>query len=151
MKYQKDSYSCGAAAVVNALRCFGVKTSERNVRVYSSTTAEKGTDHHGIVAALRGLGFDGEEFETENKADALAFVKNYLKKGPVILCTMNFQHWVTLIGMVGDWEDAYIIVDPTRTVENKKENGVQILSKKQLLKTWQTRNGKLFGIACRKK
>jgi len=150
MRYQKDSYSCGAAAVVNALRCFGKKISERNVRVFSRTTVEKGTDHHGIIAALRGLGFDGYEFETENKADAFASLKNCLKKGPVILCTMNFEHWVTVIGMVGDWENSYIIVDPTRTVKNKKENGTQILTKKQLLKTWQTREGKLFGIACTK-
>jgi len=151
MRYQKDTYSCGAAAVVNALRCFGNKVSERNVRVFSSTTEENGTDHHGIVAALRGLGFDGEEFETESKTDAIALLKGNLKKGPVILCTMNFQHWVVVAGMVGDWEDSYIVVDSTRTIENKKENGTQVLTKKQLLKTWQTRGGKLFGIACKKK
>lgn len=151
MKYQKDTYSCGAAAVVNVLRCFGKKIPEKNVRAYSSTTEKDGTDEHGIIAALRAFGLDGTTFQTENKADACALLRKNFQYGPVIICTQNLQHWVTIIGMVGDWEDSYIVVDPARTIENKKENGVRIFTKKQLLKTWQARNGKLFGIACSKK
>jgi ABC-type bacteriocin/lantibiotic exporter with double-glycine peptidase domain len=149
MRYQKDSYSCGAAAVVNALRCFGKKVPERNVRAFSSTTQEKGTDEHGIIAALRGLGFDGQSFETEKSDEAVAGLATNMRKGhPVIICTQNLQHWVTVVGMAGD---RFVVFDPARTKGNKSENGVHVYTHKQLSKTWQARNGKLFGVICKTK
>lgn len=149
MRYQKDSYSCGAAAVVNAVRCFGKKVPERIVRSFSSTTKENGTDEHGIVAALRGLGFDGESFELFGKTDAIRGLTSYVRSGkPVIICTQNLQHWVTVVGLVGDM---FIVVDPTRTKGNKLENGCHVYSDSQLARTWQSRDGKFFGVVCKKK
>lgn len=149
MRYQKDPYSCGAAAVVNALRCLGKKTPERIVRAYSNTTPEKGTDEHGIIAALRNFGFDGESFETEKTSEAVTTLTLNIRRGqPVIICTQNLQHWVTVVGMIGD---RFAVADPANTKKNKEENGVHIWSVKQLARNWQSRNGKLGGVVCKVK
>ncbi len=152
MRYQRDQYSCGAAAVVNAIRCFGKKVSEQSVRSFSSTTKEKGTDEHGIIAALRGLGFDGYafEFDSVDRAQATEQLSAMLRRGePAIICTQNFQHWVTVVGKLAN--DRYVIIDPSTSNENKRENGVNVLTKTSLIKTWQSRDGKLFGVGCKTK
>jgi ABC-type bacteriocin/lantibiotic exporter with double-glycine peptidase domain len=155
MKYQKHPYSCGAAAVVNALRCFGKNASEMAVRGFSSTTPEKGTDEHGIIAALRGFGFDGESFDIKNFDEAFSEVRSNIEEGyPVILCTWSMQHWVTVIGVFGREPGngtRFIVADPSNSERNTSENGVKILTKKQLKKSWRSPSGKYYGIACFKK
>mgnify|MGYP003428555599 CR=1 FL=1 len=151
MRYQKHPYSCGAAAVVNAVRCFGKRVAEMKVRSFSSTTKEDGTDEHGIIAALRGLGHDGESFSTGSKDAALDRLFVSLADGhPVIICTQNMQHWITVIGYIGvdSGNIMYVVADPTNTQRNKEENGVHVLSPKLLKKSWQARDGKYFGIRC---
>jgi ABC-type bacteriocin/lantibiotic exporter with double-glycine peptidase domain len=150
MKYQKDSYSCGAAAVVNALRCFGRKVSEMKVRGFSDTSSE-GTSEAGIVQALKGLGFDGTPFDTPDADKAIKILHDCSKRGePVIICVQNLQHWVTVIGVL-DQSRRYIISDPAKTVRNMAENGVHVVSEKEIRKTWQCRNGNFFGIICCRK
>ena len=136
MKYQKDPYSCGAAAIVNALRCFGRKVSEMKVRSFSNTTSD-GTDEKGILNALKSLKFEGKSFELSDKNEALKILRTALNKGnPSILCIQQSQHWVTVVGMA-DNGTKFIVADPAKTVRNLAENGVYVLSKKELLKTWQ--------------
>lgn len=153
MKYQSTPYSCGAAAVVNALRCLGKKVSERVVQKVAFTTPD-GTDEHGIIAALRSLGFDGTAF-SGNFDDAFSELESELSEGyPVILCTWDMQHWVTAMGKLGRDPGngtRIVIFDPSRSKTNKAENGVKVLTKKQLRKSWKSREGKFFGIACFKK
>lgn len=155
MKYQKHPYSCGAAAVVNVLRCFGKNASEMAVRTFSNTSAEKGTDEHGIIAGLRGFGFDGEAFDIKNFDDAFGEIESNIDEGyPVILCTWSMQHWVTVIGSFGRDPGngtKFIVADPSNSDRNTAENGVKILTKKQLKKSWRSRGGKYFGIVCFKK
>lgn len=155
MRYQKDPYSCGPAAVINALRCFGKNLPERAVRVFSSTTPERGTDEHGIIAALRGLGFDGETFERSSFDEAFDEVRSNIDEGyPVILCIWYMQHWVTVVGSFGRDPGngtRLVVADPSNSDRNAKENGIKILTKKQLKKSWRSRDGKYFGIVCCKK
>lgn len=155
MRYQKDPYSCGAAAVVNALRCFGKNVSERAVRAFSSTTPEKGTDEHGIIAALRGLGFNGETMEKASFEEAWGELESNIDEGyPVILCTWSMQHWVTVVGRFGcDPGNGIrlVIADPSNSDRNTTENGVKIVTKKQLKKSWRSRDGKYYGIVCCRK
>ncbi len=140
MKYQKNTYSCGAACVVNALRCFGEKVSERKVRTFSGTTSEQGTNEYGIMAALTGLGHSGARYEVEDKEAAWNKVtKNF----PFITCVMNSQHWVTVVGVV---DDRVIVVDSTNTLLNKSENGVHIVAKREFLRSWRNKDGMYFGI-----
>lgn len=152
MKYQKDPYSCGATAVVNALRCYGKNVSERSVRVLARTTPENGTDEHGIIAALRGFGGDGQTFVYKNFENAFAEVVSWIDEGyPVILCTWSMQHWVTVIGKLGRDPGngtTLIIADPSNSDRNTSENGIKIMTKKQLKKSWKSPDGKFFGIAC---
>lgn len=144
MRYQTKAYSCGAAAVVNALRLFGKKVSEKRVLAHSFTTRENGTDEHGIVSALRNLGFNGDPFEEETEIEAKAVFRS---SNPVIICTQALQHWVTVISL----EDGYyMIIDPARTKKNKKENGIHVVNWKELKRTWQTRDGSFYGILCSK-
>ena len=154
MKYQTTPYSCGAAAVVNALRCLGKKVPERVIQKISFTSEKNGTDEHGIIAALRSLGFDGSPFNGSFD-DAFAELESELGEGyPVILCTWDMQHWVTAIGKLGKYPGngtKIVIFDPSRSKSNKGENGVKILTRKQLKKSWKSRDGKFYGIACFKK
>lgn len=146
MKYQSKPYSCGAAAVVNALRCFGKKVPEKRVMALAFTTKD-GTDEHGIISALRSLGFDGEAFEVDQIGAARSDLADSQWE-PIIICIQNLQHWVTVIG---EHEYGFIIVDPARTIKNKKENGVHIVPWKELKNTWLARDGKFYGITVKKK
>lgn len=149
MKLQGRHYSCGAAAVVNVFRCFGKKVSESKVRAFSSTTEEKGTDEHGIIAALRALGHDGSTFEEEEIDEAFSRLVLYVMEGtPVIICTHDSQHWVTVIGHIHTNPRRVILFDPADTKKNAAENGAYALSKKDLKKIWKSREGKFFGIVC---
>lgn len=40
MKFQEFPYSCGAASLINALRCFGNHVSEKRMRKLTETKAE---------------------------------------------------------------------------------------------------------------
>jgi len=148
MRYQKDSFSCGAAAVVNAVRCFGRRIAEKNVRVFSNTTPEDGTSEEGIISALRGLGHGAESFEFMTRVAAADQLRENLMQGrPSIICIQNLQHWVTVVGMIGN---KFVIFDPANTKGNKLENGMHILSLRNLKRLWQARNGRYFGITCKK-
>lgn len=147
MKYQTKSYSCGAAAVVNALRCFGKKISEKRVMALAFTTPKDGTDEHGIISALRSLGFEGEAFELAQTGIDINLLADASWE-PVIICIQNLQHWVTVIGNV---DAGLIVIDPTRTINNKKEHGIHIVSWKDLKKMWLTRKGLYVGITVKRK
>lgn len=140
MRYQKITYSCGAAAAVNAIRCFGKKIPERRIRAWAETD-KSGTGDEGIVQALECFGYKGEIFDLEDRDLAV----QRLIGAVTIVCIQESQHWATVVGTT-DGGDRFIIVDSANTKRNMSENGVHILSRKELLKTWQTRKGKLSGI-----
>lgn len=151
MRYQETSFSCGAAAVLNAARCLGKRIPERSIRAIADTTPD-GTDDSGIIKALTVLGLEGWTFEENHASCAVEKITNNLHSTvglPTIICTMNLQHWVVVIATT-DNQDRFVVVDSSRTKKNMKENGVQVLSKKELIKTWQTRSGKFFGIVVRR-
>lgn len=148
MRYQQLPFSCGAAAVTNAIRCFGKRVPERVVRARAGTCFELGTQDEGMIAALATFGLKGTAFDEKNRGLAMNILVSHAIEGdPVILCVQNLQHWVTIIGMIGD---RFILVDPANTVENKKENGIHVLSQKTLSKIWQSKNGSFSGIVVRK-
>lgn len=145
MRYQSTSYSCGAAAVLNASRCFGKRTSERMIRSVAETTPD-GTDDLGIVKALNTIGLVGYAFEEIDPDQAIYRIREELRwLNPTIICTQNLQHWV-LVAAGTDNFNRYMIIDSARTQKNIKENGIHILSEKELKQAWQTRQGLFFGI-----
>ena len=148
MKYQKRSYSCGAAAVVNALRCFGIKVAESRIGTLAGTTYDDGTSKEGMIEALKKLKLKGELIDTTDEDDAWKEVVYGMETGhPVVVCISNLQHWVTIIGKLGN---KFIVVDPTGAQRNRKENGVKIFLKTELLRTWKSRCGRYLGVICKK-
>ena len=148
MKLQITPYSCGSAALVNALRCYGVKIAEMRVKKLAGTTKDDGTNEHGILDALKALKFKGEMIETHDEDDAWKEIVYGIEIGhPVILCVSNLQHWVTVVGKLGN---KFLVIDPSNAMRNKAENGVAVLNKTELLKRWKSRSGLYTGIVCKK-
>ena len=147
MRYQKTNYSCGAAAIANALRCFGKKIPERTL-IKLSETNKDGADEHNIRKALTSLSYPHQEIAANTPP---AILDPTLNSGqPIIMSVDNAKHWVTVIGKVGD---RYILVDSTNTIVNKKENGVHLISRRELLRRWRCKNEpyKYYGISVGKK
>jgi len=110
-------------------------------------TTKDGTDEYGIISALRGLGFEGEAFELAQTGVDINLLADSNWE-PVIICIQNLQHWVTVIGNV---DAGLIIIDPARTINNKKEHGIHIVPWKELKKMWLTKKGLYTGITVKKK
>lgn len=147
VKYQQTSFSCGAAAIINAVRCLGKKIPERTARAIAGTTPEDGTSPEGIVQGLETLGLQGEIFEKWSAQEALS---ELIKTTPAIICTQNAQHWVVVIGTI-DKDKRFIVIDSSRTQKNMKENGIHVLTERELRKVWQTKGDKYFGIIVKRK
>lgn len=102
-----------------------------------------------MMEALKSYGVDSHSFDVDLMKTAMRDLVKSLKDGsPVIICTQNLQHWVTVVGMVGD---RFIVSDPAKTKSNMKENGVSVVSKKVLSKMWKSKNGVYSGIVVKKK
>ena len=135
MRYQEKVYSCGAGAIVNALRALGVKVQERRVRPIASTTTD-GTDELGVMAALRGLGHSSSEFRGTSRNHAWRWLHGALIQGSAVIMTVDlWQHWVTCVGLLGD---KVILIDTARTKNNIRENGIHVLSKDRLMARWRS-------------
>lgn len=141
MRFQKEPGHCGVTVIANALRCFGKKVSEKKIRALTNLD-EEGVDEVGIKKALEELGFLGIEFTPGTKAAALLSLGNQF---PSIICVDNWNHWVLLLGKV---QDRYILIDSSRTVKNTSENGIHVVSEKELLKRWKNKGEAVpfFGI-----
>lgn len=149
MKYQKLTFSCGPAAIVNALRVFGKRVAEARVRKFTNTTKENGTDEFGVMAGLSGLGFSYHQYNSSSRQEAVNWLTGAISNSqPVILCVDNHSHWITIIGKVGD---RFILIDSANTQANIKENGTHVVSLKQLTYRWRSKDKDYYGIAVKKK
>ena len=135
MRYQEVTWSCGAAALVNALRSLGARVPEGKVRRLAGTNGDTGTDEHGLITAARELGFSAVPSTSRDTASAWAFVRaNVLDGRPCLLCIDSWGHWVTAVGITGD---RVLIVDPSNTQKNVWENGVHPLRRSALSRRWR--------------
>ena len=149
MRYQQRPYSCGAAAVVNALRCYGKRIPEKLVRSRAGTTKKDGTQEEPMKEALKSFGFTGDSFDHRVLATAVDELQVHVGFGrPIVICVQKDQHWVVIVGMLGP--DRYVVIDSARTEYNKEENGVRVLSRKQLSKFWKNKRGVYSGFAVKK-
>jgi len=148
MRFQKDSYSCGVYAVMNAAKCFGIDLKRRQITKHSKTTKENGTSEKGILKALDGNCMVGEEFSFNKAERDMAFevLDNVLIGpcvNPVILSVDNDNHWCTLVGKIGS---KYLLFDSDRSKYNKEENGIHVLSVEELENYWRSVNNKYYCI-----
>lgn len=141
------TWSCGPAAVVNAVQALGKRVTEGRVRSLAGTTEETGTDEDGLIVAVRGLGLTATAHHSSHSADAWSFIRaNAMDGRPCLICVDSWGHWVTVIGTVGD---RIVVFDPANTKKNAKENGISVLSRTQLLRRWRCPNEQepLYAIA----
>lgn len=145
MHFQKTCYSCGAASIVNALKCFGRNVSERKCRSLAGTSAEDGTEESGILSAIDALGYRSAVFSSEKKKESLQFLRQCLDDGkPVIIVSDRDTHWMTVVGRLGK---RFLVTDPARTIASIKENGIHVLGEKELFIRWTLGNDGHYGIA----
>lgn len=135
VRLQARTWSCGAAALVNAGFGLGRKFSERRVRKLAGTTEDSGTDEVGLMNAARMLGLTATPTSSVDAASAWALVRsNVLGGKKCLLCIDNWGHWVTAIGISGD---RIVVFDPTNSTRNVQENGCHSLSRRDLLRRWR--------------
>lgn len=134
MRYQDLDFSCGPAALVNAIRVFGRRVAERRVRALAGCS-EDGTDEFELIEATRSLGYTATSHWSADQSAAWAFVRSNAMDGkPCMLCMDSWGHWVTIVGIIGDH---VLLVDSTDTKKNRSENGIYPLSRRDLLKRWR--------------
>lgn len=130
MRYQTRPFTCGPAAIANALRIYGRKVPEAQIAKLAGTTAN-GTDDRGIIKALRQL---------ECKPTVVGLTSTVRKRVlaglPVIIHLDEELHWVVVIGCLGR---NFIAFDSDPSHHNKKEHGVRIISPEELGK-------KVYGV-----
>lgn len=147
MKFQRTTWKCGVYALMNALRCFGTKVSEKRIMAHTSTNKNDGTSEFGILNGILRLGFDQKEIKATSQEEAWAELVASIEVGnPVIINTENARHWVTVIGLIGDSVivfDSDVILD----AENKKENGTRVFDYVKLFKWWNKVDGHYYGIS----
>lgn len=130
MRHQSRVWTCGIAAIVNALECVGItKYSQGAIRRLCHSSPEDGTDEVEIQRALLACGASVDEFSTTNRVEALRWLLDTLVlRGPVVACVDNESHWITVVGYVGG---SYVVFDPALG------EGVKVYTSKGLLTRWR--------------
>lgn len=145
MKLQRDLYSCGVFATLNALRAMGTKVTEKRVRAHTATVRGKGTTEHAIKNALERLRFSGQDIHFGNIEEAFTFVQGLLLGGTPSLLYVDKDHWVAAVGVCGS---NILVSDSENTKKNKAENGLHVYDVRKLAKRWlKCEDGTLYGIA----
>jgi ABC-type bacteriocin/lantibiotic exporter with double-glycine peptidase domain len=150
VRFQSENYNCGAASLVNALLSLGLRVDEPEAERLCRTD-ESGTDEYGIARALKILGYTYEELDCRSLKESWTWLVNQLELGrPVIVCVDNFSHWATVIGMLG--HERVVYCDPQKTAENKRENGVRLMTMRAMGRRWGKSCGRgvkrrFYGIA----
>ena len=132
MRYQQDEAWCGPTAIQNALRCLGLKKSAREIAELCRTT-DGGTDERDMLRGIRGMGYDGWEFQTDDRMSALQWIGS-CNMQPHILCVDSWDHWVCLAGWCGQ---RVALLDSVQTPANRQENGIHMLKPETVLRRWR--------------
>lgn len=147
MRYQRKPGTCGPAALLNASKALGVDVGgEATIAKAAEYSPSEGTSEYGIIQAARQFGMTATALESADTTAAWAWLSMHLREGrPVICCAMNWEHWVTTVGLLGD---RVLVADPSNSQRNKRENGLHIRSKREFLKQWRhSKQGLYYGIA----
>jgi hypothetical protein len=98
MRYQARKFTCGPAAICNAMTAYGVVITEEE----ACETTPFGTNERKMVAGIRKHGKAAEVFRTRDSLAAMEWLDTSIMLGtPAILCVDDWSHWVTLIGKLG--------------------------------------------------
>lgn len=138
VRFQREDFDCGPAALVNVMRALGVRISGQLAQELAETTRD-GTDEFGLQRALKRLGYEFEEVNTLDSGEAWDWLCRQVREGRgSLLCVENYTHWATVVGGLGD--ERIIYVDSQDGVEsNRRENGVRSLTRRGLTRIWGSR------------
>lgn len=144
MRIQRDSWSCGPLAVLNALKAMGVRCSEKRVRSHTATVRGEGTTHGGIINAFERFGCSATELRYHDADEGFDFILDSVKVGHAALAYLDRDHWAAVIGAIGD---RLVVFDSDNTPENKAESGVWMCDARGLKRRWKTDDaGTHYGI-----
>lgn len=97
MKFQSRKFTCGPAAICNALEVYGEYLAEADVAERCKTTVD-GTTSRGLVAGIRSYGYDVEPLKFRDSLLALRSIQDGF---PSVLCVDNWSHWISIVGISG--------------------------------------------------
>lgn len=134
MQYQRSEFGCGPAAITNAAKAIGVVVRQSRVSKAGGTKVD-GTGEEGILQAVRYIGLSCRPYESNDRNSAWEWLHGALIQGrPVLLCLDSWSHWACVIGLLG--VEKVILIDSTRSIRNKRQNGVHVLSKSAIMLRW---------------
>lgn len=150
MLIQKTDHDCGPTALYNALSAIGgrVPTKSQVDQALAAAALARdptweptdGADHEDLKGAIAGLGFVWDEFEANRPRDAAQWLWRTTQVAPVLICTWNWGHWVTVFGPTGR---RHLLQDPTTDAPNVARGGSHWLLPRTVLRRWRASRGAL--------
>ena len=127
MYYQKTGYTCGPASVRIAARVLGVQPWGEKRLAEAAGTTDEGSDEDVIKRAIlcQGLTYDEKRCSSAKEFGYNVWY-SLLQGWPLVTCVDRWQHWVCVIGTVGD---RLLVADPANYGYNLQQNGLLSLSK----------------------
>lgn len=138
---QKRPEWCSAAAVQNALRVLGKRTSQAaiadSIKIGDCPEgcdhSDCGADERGVMRGLESVGATWTVLETSRRRDAYLWL-GLASQQPLILCVDRWQHWVVVAGRCGD---RLYMLDSWPERYNLAHNGTLPLRRKTILRRWR--------------
>jgi len=144
VRLQTTSYSCGPNALDNALECYKDHGYAERETMRLCHTTKRGTGEKNLRRAAKRRGHKSQAWNTTNAEKAVDNLLNAILSGwPVILAVDRDDHWVTVVGALGE---KFILFDPESSSKNRKKNGMHVFSRIKLLHRWKGKKGKYFGL-----
>lgn len=99
---QKTEYTCGPATLEMVFRFFGLKLKEKSIARIARTSKKEGTNHSGLIEAVRKEGFYCFVHEYAHLSD----IQRFLEEGlPVIVHYTEpgseIGHYAVVVGLTG--------------------------------------------------
>ena len=107
-RFQSYRADCGPMSICNALEALEIRRSHDEIVTLCGTTARDGTNHLGMLRAIRALKescdlFGPVELRDSHSDVALLRLGHLLGRGrPAILCVELWSHWLAVVGVLGD-------------------------------------------------
>jgi predicted double-glycine peptidase len=138
---QSDKYSCGALAIVNALRALGCRMPVAAVAKLAGTSPVYGTTISGVKRALRALEYRAVGLSiAESAPTALSALRGHLGAGhPVILSWDRGEHWVAAVGVLGT---------RVAVADSADSDLVRVMGQSTLARHWREKSVEGHDIFC---
>lgn len=147
MRLQSRKSSCGPAALKNALESIGIERTEDELGLLSRQTTE-GTSQAGLERAIETIGKGDSDkltstriYEQRREVAGWALSAAVRAGHPVILIVDNLEHWVSVVGMLGE---RFIMAD------SASNELVEYYGLEEVLDRWACDNGRFYGIVIKK-